>query len=100
MPRSTSKSGNSSGCSVPLRNDELSQKKSRYLFHETGLEGCEPTDFMKEPTLCPTCGNQIPADAPEGVCPACALGRGFGIGTSSQLAADEAVFRRAEMDTL
>jgi tRNA A-37 threonylcarbamoyl transferase component Bud32 len=55
---------------------------------------------MNEPTLCPTCGTPIPPDAPEGVCPACAIGRGLGFGSASKLAEDEAVFRRAEMETL
>ncbi|HET6408322.1 MAG TPA: serine/threonine-protein kinase [Chthoniobacteraceae bacterium] len=55
---------------------------------------------MNEPTLCPACGTPIPPDAPEGVCPACALGRGLGLGTASRMAADEAAFRRAEVETL
>jgi tRNA A-37 threonylcarbamoyl transferase component Bud32 len=55
---------------------------------------------MNEPTLCPTCGNPIPSDAPEGVCPVCALGRGLGFGSPTKMAEDEALFRRAEMETL
>ena len=52
---------------------------------------------MNESNHCPTCGTAIPADAPEGVCPACALGRGLGV---TQMKAEEAEFRRAEMETL
>jgi tRNA A-37 threonylcarbamoyl transferase component Bud32 len=55
---------------------------------------------MNDPTLCPSCGTPIPADAPEGVCPGCALGRGLGITAVIRMDEDEAAFRRAEMETL
>jgi tRNA A-37 threonylcarbamoyl transferase component Bud32 len=54
---------------------------------------------MNESNTCPNCGAAIPADAPENVCPACALGRGLGP-EAAAMAADEATFRRAELDTL
>jgi tRNA A-37 threonylcarbamoyl transferase component Bud32 len=55
---------------------------------------------MNEPAICPSCGSAIPPDAPEGVCPACSLGRGLGIISPSNIAAEEAAFRKAEMETL
>jgi serine/threonine protein kinase len=55
---------------------------------------------MNQPALCPTCGCSIPPDAPEGVCPACALGRGIGLASASGMAKEEAAFRQAEMETL
>lgn len=55
---------------------------------------------MNQPNLCPTCGTTIPSDAPEGICPACALGRGLGVGGETKMASDEAAFRQAEMETL
>ena len=55
---------------------------------------------MNESNNCPTCGTAIPADAPEGVCPACALGRGLGVEAVAEMAKEEAAFRRAEMETL
>ena len=55
---------------------------------------------MNESSLCPACGASIPADAPEGVCPACALGRGLGVEAAAEMAKEEAAFRRAEMETL
>ena len=35
---------------------------------------------MSQPRICPNCRAAVPADAPEGVCPACALRAGFDIG--------------------
>jgi len=35
---------------------------------------------MNEPRICPNCRVAIPADAPEGICPACALRAGFDTG--------------------
>ncbi len=57
---------------------------------------------MNESNHCPNCGAVIPADAPEGVCPACALGRGLGVGTPGETdqAADEAAFRQSQIDAL
>ncbi len=34
---------------------------------------------MSQPRICPNCRAAVPADAPEGVCPACALRAGFDI---------------------
>jgi tRNA A-37 threonylcarbamoyl transferase component Bud32 len=55
---------------------------------------------MNIPSKCSACGATIPVDAPEGVCPACAIGRGLGIGAATKMADDEAAFRRAEIETL
>ena len=35
---------------------------------------------MNQPRICPNCRAAVPADAPEGVCPACALRAGFNTG--------------------
>lgn len=55
---------------------------------------------MNIPSKCSTCGALIPEDAPEGICPACALGRGLGVGAATKMTEDEAAFRRAEVETL
>src|SRR5437867_2232811 len=38
---------------------------------------------MSEPRLCPQCGAELPADAPEGLCPKCVLHLGLGSQASS-----------------
>ena len=38
---------------------------------------------MSQPRICPNCRAAVPTDAPEGVCPACALRAGFDIGGGS-----------------
>ncbi len=38
---------------------------------------------MNEPRVCPNCQATVPADAPAGVCPACALRAGFDLGDGS-----------------
>ena len=40
--------------------------------------------------LCPKCGGEIPADAPEGGCPGCLLESGLGLLPDASLAVDEA----------
>ncbi len=35
---------------------------------------------MSQPRICPNCRAAVPSDAPEGVCPACALRAGFDVG--------------------
>src|SRR5437762_3524003 len=32
---------------------------------------------MAEPERCPNCGNELPANAPQGLCPACLLRQGL-----------------------
>ena len=38
---------------------------------------------MSEQRICPNCQSAVPSDAPEGVCPACALRAGFDLGDGS-----------------
>ena len=50
------------------------------LARPTGLiaratAGCRQTEVL--PRKCPQCGAALPADTPEGLCPACLLQRGF-----------------------
>src|SRR5262245_16621832 len=40
---------------------------------------------MPELRHCPQCGAELPPDAPEGVCPKCVLGLGFGSSLGSPL---------------
>jgi serine/threonine protein kinase len=39
---------------------------------------------MNDSRICPNCQTDVPADAPEGICPACALRAGFDLGEGSQ----------------
>ena len=51
---------------------------------------------MSQPRICPNCRAAIPADAPEGVCPACALRAGFDIGEGPDSPTRTAPARRSQ----
>src|SRR5688572_19906861 len=56
---------------------------------------------MNDLSTCQTCGAPIPADAPEGVCPVCALARGLDpTATAAKLAGDQSAFRASRMAEL
>jgi serine/threonine protein kinase/TolB-like protein len=46
--------------------------------------------MISAPRLCPKCGSEIPADAPEGGCPSCLLKNGLGLLPDAQVAARDA----------
>ncbi len=51
---------------------------------------------MCQPRICPNCRAAVPADAPEGVCPACALRAGFDIGEGPDSPTRAAPARRSQ----
>jgi hypothetical protein len=46
--------------------------------------------MINAPRLCPKCGSEIPADAPEKGCPGCLLENGLGLLPDTQVAARDA----------
>ena len=46
--------------------------------------------MINAPRLCPKCGLEIPADAPEGGCPSCLLENGLGLLPNALVAARDA----------